>query len=103
MRERSIELTCPIDGARDGQVTHLRWLADGRNGERLRYPDLRALFLGLSIFSSVVREYSTSAFYTRRKISSQLVFLFPGAIVGVLDWAQTELAQTRPSLDFHGQ
>jgi len=30
-----------------------------------------------------------------------LVFLFPGAIVGVLDWAQTKLAQTRTGLVSH--
>jgi hypothetical protein len=30
-----------------------------------------------------------------------LVFRFPGAIVGVLDWAQTKLAQTRTGLVSH--
>ena len=35
------------------------------------------------------------------RLPSNLVFLFPGAIVGVLDWAQTKLAQTRTKLVSH--
>ena len=35
------------------------------------------------------------------RFSGYLVFLFPGAIVGILDWAQTKLAQTRTGLVSH--
>src|SRR6266550_6055155 len=75
-------------------------MGDGRNHGRLRCLDFCASLLGLCIYY-----WCGNSPYppTTRdgRFSGFLVFLVPGVIVGVLNWAQVKLAQSRTGLLNH--